>query len=421
MAQVVAREKIAESGDYNLTGERYREVETFTNQKWPMVELGEVVEIQNGLWKGKKPPFVKAKVLRNTNFIKKTGALSFDDVAEIDVEKRHFEKRELINGDIILENSGGSPTQPVGRVAYFGKNLKGFSYSNFTSRIRVLDKNICDSKYLWAILLNFYKSGKTEVLQSQTSGIKNLNKKGYLKLKIPLPPLSVQKEIVEKIEVKQKAIDSAKEVIRNLERERRYFGESLRRIEGIEWVELGEVCEFVRGPFGGSLKKEIFVTEGFAVFEQQHAIYGNFTNFRYFITPDKFEEMKRFEVKPNDLIMSCSGTIGKTVIIPKNAPRGIINQALLKLKVTEKLDVRYLKYWMDGKYFQKSVFENVEGVAIKNVASVKVLSSIKIPLPSLEIQQKMIAETEEEQKIIDANKRLIEIMEGKIEKVLEEI
>jgi restriction endonuclease S subunit len=186
-------------------------------------------------------------------------------------------------------------------------------------------------------------------------------------------------------------------------------------------VELGEVCEFVRGPFGGSLKKEIFVTEGFAVFEQQHAIYGNFTNFRYFITPNKFEEMKRFEVKPNDLIMSCSGTIGKTAIIPKNASRGIINQALLKLKMTEKLDVRYLKYWMDGDCFQKSVFEKVEGVAIKNVASVKVLSSIKIPLPSLEVQQKLVAEAEEEQKIIDANKKLIEIMKGKIEKVLSKV
>jgi len=181
------------------------------------VELGEVCEIQNGLWKGKNPPFVKVKVLRNTNFIKKTGALSFDDVAEIDVEKRHFEKRELINGDIILENSGGSPTQPVGRVAYFDKNLKGFSYSNFTSRIRVLDKSICDSKYLWAILLSFYKSGKTEALQSQTSGIKNLDKKEYLKIKIPLPSLEIQQKMIAEAEEEQKIIDANKRLIEIME------------------------------------------------------------------------------------------------------------------------------------------------------------------------------------------------------------
>lgn len=65
--------------------------------------------------------------------------------------------------------------------------------------------------------------------------------------KIPLPPIEVQKEIVEQIEVKQNAIEAAKAVIDNLERERRYFGQSLRKIEGVEWVELGEVCEVLDG------------------------------------------------------------------------------------------------------------------------------------------------------------------------------
>ena len=51
------KEKIAESGEYILTGERYREVEVYKNQKWDMVELGEVVEVKNGFWKGKKDPF----------------------------------------------------------------------------------------------------------------------------------------------------------------------------------------------------------------------------------------------------------------------------------------------------------------------------------------------------------------------------
>lgn len=219
IAHFVAKEKIIATGDYNFSGDRYKEVENFVNQKWEMVELGRLVEIQNGLWKGKKPPFINIKVLRNTNFVKKTGFLSFDDIAEIEVEQRQYEKRELVNGDIILENSGGSPAQPVGRVAYFNRVEGGFSYSNFTSRIRVLNKDICNPNYLWALLLYFYNCGKTELLQSQTSGIKNLDKKEYLKLKIPLPPLSVQKEIVEQIEVKQNAINHAKAIIQNLERE----------------------------------------------------------------------------------------------------------------------------------------------------------------------------------------------------------
>ena len=75
-------------------------------------------------------------------------------------------------------------------------------------------------------------------------------------------------------------------------------------------VNLGDVCGFVRGPFGGRLKKEIFKDECYAVYEQQHAINDQFSEIRYFVDEAKFLEMKRFELAPGDLIMSCSGTMG---------------------------------------------------------------------------------------------------------------
>jgi type I restriction enzyme S subunit len=75
-------------------------------------------------------------------------------------------------------------------------------------------------------------------------------------------------------------------------------------------VRLGSVCNFVRGPFGGALKKEFFVKDGYAVYEQQHAIYNQFDDIRYFIDENKFKAMQRFELASGDLIMSCSGTMG---------------------------------------------------------------------------------------------------------------
>jgi len=79
------------------------------------------------------------------------------------------------------------------------------------------------------------------------------------------------------------------------------------------------------GYTSGSLRKDIFKSEGYAVYEQQHAIYNQFNKIRYFIDEKKFQEMKRFELKPKELIMSCSGTMGKIAIAPKNIERGIIN------------------------------------------------------------------------------------------------
>lgn len=157
---------------------------------------------------------------------------------------------------------------------------------------------------------------------------------------------------------------------------------------GVKWVKLGDVCDFVRGPFGGSLKKEIFRKSGYAVYEQQHAIYGEYI-FRYFVDEKKFKEMQRFEVKPGELIMSCSGTMGKISIIPQNAPKGIINQALLKLTAKTGVSNKYLKYCFENS-ISAQMNAQAQGGAIRNVASVSVLKDILIPLPPLEEQARIV-------------------------------
>lgn len=159
------------------------------------------------------------------------------------------------------------------------------------------------------------------------------------------------------------------------------------------WQEkkLGDICAFVRGPFGGSLKKSIFVKDGFAVYEQQHAIYDQFNELRYFVDETKFNEMKRFELRPNDLIMSCSGTMGCVAIVPDGIKQGIINQALLKLTPSKLISPKFLKYWMGSYGFQESLRENAGGAAIQNVAPVAILKDIRIPLPTITEQQRIVS------------------------------
>jgi type I restriction enzyme S subunit len=176
----------------------------------------------------------------------------------------------------------------------------------------------------------------------------------------------------------------------------------------LETKKLGAVCKFVRGPFGGSLKKNCFVENGNAVYEQQHAIYNQFSEIRYFINDEKFEEMKRFELKSGDLIMSCSGTMGKVAIVPPNIKKGIINQALLKLTPSKNLDIEYLRYWMSSPDFIQRIEENTVGAAIKNVASVKILKEIEVPVPPLQEQQKIVAILDQAFEAIDQAKANIE-------------
>jgi type I restriction enzyme M protein len=193
MAQVVAKEKIAESGDYNLTGERYREIETFANQKWPMVELGEVCEIEKGT------SITKARI-------------SHGDVPVVagGQQPAYYHNQSNREGETITVSASGAY---AGFVNFFEIPI----FASDCTTIKSKDENRVLTKYIFRYL----KAKQKHIYKLQKGmGQPHVYGKDLAKIKIPLPPLSVQKEIVEKIEVKQKAIDAAKEVIRNLERER---------------------------------------------------------------------------------------------------------------------------------------------------------------------------------------------------------
>ena len=164
--------------------------------KHPLIKLSELVETIGGLWTGEKAPFVNAKVVRSTNF---TNDCLFNDtdIIEIEVEQSKFEKRQLKKGDIIIEKSGGSAKQAVGRVIFFDKDEDGFSFSNFTNRLRVTSDKIIP-EYLYIILSKIYMDGYTFGYQTGASNLKNLNIDKYLSIKVPVPEnKEVQKSLVD--------------------------------------------------------------------------------------------------------------------------------------------------------------------------------------------------------------------------------
>jgi type I restriction enzyme S subunit len=122
--------------------------------------------------------------------------------------------------------------------------------------------------------------------------------------------------------------------------------------------------------------------------------------------------MKRFELKPGDIIMSCSGvTLGRVAVVPEHIQPGIINQALLKLTPNKNVSVHYLKYWLRSKGFQDIIVKYSKGAAIPNVPSAKILKDIKIPLPSFKEQNQIINNIE---LVIEKTKKLEAIYQKKL-------
>ena len=172
---------------------------TKSAKPWPMVRLGDVCEVINGLWKGTKEPLINVGVIRATNFTKQC---EFDvtKTVFIDVEEKKFLKRKLQFGDIIVERSGGGPNQPVGRVIYFDQKDGNYSLSNFTSALRVKNSIDLDPYFLYRVLVACYVTGVTEKMQSNSVQLRNIDFERYLNIQIPLPPIEVQNEIVERLE-----------------------------------------------------------------------------------------------------------------------------------------------------------------------------------------------------------------------------
>ena len=177
---------------------------------WTITTIKDICENINGLWKGKKEPLVNVGVIRNANFTKDF-KLDYTNIEYIDVEQRAFVQRHLLNGDLIVEKSGGSDNNPVGRaILYEGKN-RVFSFSNFTMVLRVKDKNIVSSKFLYYYILYKYQKGFMRSMQTQTTGLHNLILDKYLAMPLYLPPYSEQQRIIKRIEVIFNTLDTIKE------------------------------------------------------------------------------------------------------------------------------------------------------------------------------------------------------------------
>lgn len=390
---------------------------------WEMKKLEEVCKIKHGFaFDGKdfksNVDENKPIVLTPGNFLE-NGNLYFNDKNTKRCLTNYPEDYKFDIGDLVVVMTDlSSKMKILGKPAFIEN--KNILHNQRIGRF-IFKNNSIDKKYLFYFLLTSYY---LNIIKETATGtmVRHTAPNRILNCKIPLPPLPEQKRIVVILDEAFTSITKTKEnAEKNLANAKELFESYLNDIftnldDDWEKKKLNEVCDFVRGPFGGSLKKQIFVKNGFAVYEQSHAIYNQFNNIRYFINEEKFKEMKRFEINPGNLIMSCSGTMGKISIVPTEVKKGIINQALLLLKPSKRINNKFLKFWLESNSFQESLKAFSLGAAIQNVASVKTLKEIKIKFPKLSEQKSIVTKLDE---LSAETKHLEEIYKQKIASLVE--
>ena len=163
--------------------------------------------------------------------------------------------------------------------------------------------------------------------------------------------------------------------------------------EGWCWTRFGLLdIELKRGPFGSSITKSMFVPNGFKVYEQGNAIYCDALRGSYFINDEKYEELSGFAVWPGDFIVSCAGTVGRIFELPENAQAGVINQALMRIRINDTILIKTLFVKLfESAFFQRKVLSDAKGTAMVNLAGIKELNLLPVAICSAS-EQKAIDE-----------------------------
>ena len=214
----------------------------------------------------------------------------------------------------------------------------------------------------------------------------------YSKIKLLIPDIKIQEKIVKELDLINKLINYKREQEELLD----YFIKS-------QFVEMfgnkdfkkeklkNNIIEMFIGPFGSALKNEYFVDKenGYSVvYEQKHAINKNIKEFRW-VDENKYKSLERFNVKPGDIIVSCRGTVGKTYIIPDDAPIGIMHPSIMKIRLKKE---KYIP-----KFFEKVLEEYLEdkeretmGAIIKMGIKASQLEKEYFIIPDLSVQTKYL-------------------------------
>ena len=204
----------------------------------------------SGEWGYDDEEGVGIPVLRTTNFTN-DGIVDFSNVITRTIKKKNIEEKYLRKGDIIIEKSGGSDNQPVGRVIYFDGEEKKYLFNNFTGLLRVKDTKIWFPKYVFYSLFANYKKGGTKKYENKTTGLHNLQTDFYVKdFEIIDVQYSKQVEICDALDKITDLIIKRKQQLKKLDmlvksRFVEMFGDPVTNPYNLQTATLGELSELI--------------------------------------------------------------------------------------------------------------------------------------------------------------------------------
>lgn len=409
IAHLVSKEKIITTGDYNLSGDRYKEVINFTDQKWPMVELSKVADIGSGnsapqdkeLFKDGKYPFFRTS-----------------DVGAVHISDNLFDSRDKLNGagikglklfpknTILFPKSGASTF--LNHRAMLG--IDGY----VSSHLATITPN--ENKILPKFLFNLLKRIDAKTLTNDQN-YPSLKTSEIAKINVPLLPIEVQKEIVEQIEKYQNIIDGAKQIISN-------YKPAIKVDSTWQIIELGNL--FLDTKLGlvkdKSMQADVFPYP--YVKMENISIDGNLELNSVVHVEASKEELEKYTLNDGDFIYNTRNApnlVGKSTVYHGENGKYLFNNNILRIRFRKEADPDYINYYLNTEEGKKKIKTLVSGTTSVAAIYQKNFATITIPLPPIEVQKEIVAEITKEKECVFASAKTIDIFEKKISQLINDI
>lgn len=397
-ALLVSTTRLAENGDYNLSADRYREVVRTGKQTYPMIALGEIATLYNGR------AYKQEELLDDES---KTPVLRVGNL---------FTNNSWYYSDIKLDESKYCSTGDLlyAWSASFGPFIWNGPKSIYHYHIwKVEHSDRVEKMFLYHMLQKI-----TETIRGETHGIAMLHmtKANMEKMQIPLPPLEIQRQIVDEIAAHQRIIDGARQVVEG-------WKPNIEFDSDWEMVKLGGYCNEIKSgfAFGKSerdssgiphLRPMNINTNGDLVLE----------DVKYIPFSEK-EKYADYVIRKGDVIFNNTNSkelVGKTCYV-RNDAEYLFSNHMTRIRTSQGLEPLFLANVLYHLWRQNIFLEMCNKWVGQAAVNIGMLSELEIPLPPLEIQREIVARIEAERKIVEGNRELIRLYEAKVKQVIEKV
>ncbi len=404
---IVPKEEIAANGDYNLSGERYREGDIRASN-YPLVAIQEVAEVASGFGfpldeQGKADQLIPFLKVSDMNLPGNEIHITSWNNTVSRATLRQLGAKSFPQGTVIFPKIGAAiatnKKRILSRESTYDNNVMG-----------IVPGGRIVSEFLYALLQEFDLSKWAS--DSQPPSMRKSVVEAHT---FPLPPLEVQKEIVAEIEGYQKVINGARAVLD-------HYRPHIPIHPDWPMVELGEVSEAIlTGPFGTALHQSDYVTDGIPVINPQNIVDGVISKDGVkMVSPETRDRLQEFTVRENDIVIGRRGEMGRCAVVTSEMNGWLCGTGCFVIRLKAQCDVRFALFQIASTKIKAYLEEQAVGVTMKNLNQ-GILSAIQIPRPPLVTQQAIVAEIEAEQALVAANRELIARFEQKIQATLARI